>query len=641
MRGWRTVAGEPPPKIAPATPTEQFTALKSLGPYLWPKDERALKLRVVAALSLVMIGKLFNVGAPLVLRQVVNTLGRHPTAAMMAVPLVLVIGYGLSRICSQASGEMRDLIFAPVLQQAVRKVSISALDRLHGLSLRFHLDRQTGGISRIIDRGSSAVEILLGLTLMTVAPILLEVALVSAVLLKLFSPGFALATIAIIVGYGAFTFAVTKRRVELRREMNQQDNQANSIAIDSLINYETVKYFSAERHEIGRYDTAKRNYQGLAIRNQATLSTLNIGQNLIMTTGLVVILGMAVFGVLQHRMNVGDFVLVNAYMLQLFIPLNMLGTMYRSLKQSLVDYEQMHRLITTTAEVQDKPDAGPLLNPEGEIAFTGVSFNYESRRNILDGVSFTVPPGRKVALVGPSGAGKSTIARLLFRFYDVSSGAITVGGQDIREVTQDSLRAAIGVVPQDTVLFNDTLFYNIVYGRPDATRDEVIEAARLAQLDRFISNLPDGYETTVGERGLKLSGGEKQRVAIARVILKRPKILVFDEATSALDSRTEQGIQESLRDLALGHTSLVIAHRLSTITDADEILVLDGGAIVERGDHPCLLRRDGLYAAMWARQQAGEEPAPPAGEAEPQVASSGFGRRPLAPSGQGARARAI
>ncbi len=609
MRGWRTVAGEPAPKTPPATRAEQFTALKSLGPYLWPKGEGRLKLRVVCALSLVMIGKLFNVGAPLVLRQVVNTLGRHPTVAMLTVPIVLVVAYGVARICSQASGELRDLVFAPVLQQAVRKVSIEVLDRLHGLSLRFHLDRQTGGISRIIDRGSSAVEILLGLTLMTVAPILLEVALVSGVLLRLFSPGFALTTIAIIVGYGAFTFAVTKRRVELRREMNQQDNQANSIAIDSLINYETVKYFGAERHEIGRYDTAKRNYQALAIRNQSTLSMLNIGQNLIMTTGLVTILTMAVLGVVHGKMSVGDFVLVNAYMLQLFIPLNMLGTMYRSLKQSLVDYEQMHRLITTSAEVQDRPGAGSLRDPEGEIVFSDVAFSYDGRRPILAGVSFRVPPGRKVALVGPSGAGKSTIARLMFRFYDVTAGAITVGGQDIREVSQAGLRQVIGVVPQDTVLFNETLYYNIAYGRPDATREEVVEAARLAQLDRFISNLPDGYETTVGERGLKLSGGEKQRVAIARVILKQPKILIFDEATSALDSQTEQAIQESLRDLAIGHTSLVIAHRLSTITDADEILVVEAGRIVERGDHQGLLHHDGLYAAMWARQQAGDDDA--------------------------------
>ncbi len=609
MRGWRTVAGEPAPKTPPASRAEQFTALKSLGPYLWPKGEGGLKLRVVCALSLVMIGKLFNVGAPLVLRHVVNTLGRHPTVAMLGLPIALVVAYGVARICSQASGELRDLVFAPVLQQAVRKVSIEVLDRLHGLSLRFHLDRQTGGISRIIDRGSSAVEILLGLTLMTVAPILLEVALVSGVLLRLFSPGFALTTIAIIVGYGAFTFAVTKRRVELRREMNQQDNQANSIAIDSLINYETVKYFGAERHEIGRYDTAKRNYQALAIRNQSTLSMLNIGQNLIMTTGLVTILTMAVLGVVHGKMSVGDFVLVNAYMLQLFIPLNMLGTMYRSLKQSLVDYEQMHRLVTTAAEVQDRPGSGALRDPEGEIVFSDVAFSYDGRRPILAGVSFSVPPGRKVALVGPSGAGKSTIARLLFRFYDVTSGAITVGGQDIREVSQAGLRQVIGVVPQDTVLFNETLYYNIAYGRPDATREEVVEAARLAQLDRFISNLPDGYETTVGERGLKLSGGEKQRVAIARVILKQPKILIFDEATSALDSQTEQAIQESLRDLAIGHTSLVIAHRLSTITDADEILVVEAGRIVERGDHQSLLQHDGLYAAMWARQQAGDDDA--------------------------------
>ncbi len=607
MRGWRTVAGEPPPKITPASAAEQFTALKSLGPYLWPKGEAGLKLRVVAALALVVAAKLFNVGAPLVLKHVVNVLGQHPGAALIAAPLGLVFAYGLSRIGAQASGEIRDLVFAPVLQQAVRQVAMQVLERLHGLSLRFHLDRQTGGVSRIIDRGSSAVEILLGLTLMTVAPILLEVTLVSAILLKLFNPSFALATIAIMIGYGAFTFAVTKRRVELRREMNQQDNQANAVAIDSLINYETVKFFGAEHHEIGRYDAAKRRYQGLAIRNQTTLSMLNIGQNLIMTTGLILILVMAAQGVARGRMTVGDFVLINAYMLQLFVPLNMLGTMYRSLKQSLVDFEQMHRLITAVPEVQDKAGASPIRHPEGAVVFDDVAFNYDGRRPILEGISFTVEPGRKVALVGPSGAGKSTIARLLFRFYDVGEGAIRIGGQDIRDATQASLRRSIGVVPQDTVLFNDTIFYNIAYGRPDAARDEVLEAARLAQLDSFIAGLPDGYQTTVGERGLKLSGGEKQRVAIARVILKRPKILIFDEATSALDSRTEQAIQESLKTLALGHTSLVIAHRLSTITDADEILVIEAGRVVERGDHHSLLRAQGLYAAMWARQQAADE----------------------------------
>ena len=499
------------------------------------------------------------------------------------------------------------MVFSPVVQRAVRNTAIATLNRLHGLSLRFHLDRQTGGVSRVMDRGLNAVESLLGLTLFNIAPILLEVSLVSAILWRLFNPLFAATVIAVILGYAAFTFAVTARRVALRREMNRQDNLAGSIAVDSLINYETVKYFGAEQVEVARYDAAKRDYERSSIRNQATLSGLNIGQNLIMSLGLVVVMALAAVGVARGRMTVGDFVLVNAYLLQLYQPLNVLGVVYRSLKQSLVDYEQMNRLLQTTAEVQDRAGAQALRDPGGEIVFHDVGFAYESRRTILEGVSFRVAPGRKVALVGSSGAGKSTLARLLFRFYDVSSGSVTIGGEDLRDVTQASLRSAIGVVPQDTVLFNDTIFYNIAYGRPDATAEEVEAAARAARLHDFVSALPDGYDTRVGERGLKLSGGEKQRVAIARVILKRPKILIFDEATSALDTHTEQAIQESLSRLAQGHTSLVIAHRLSTVTDADEILVLEHGRVVERGTHESLLARRGAYAAMWARQQRASE----------------------------------
>ncbi len=606
-------------KTPPASVREQFKALASLTPYLWPRGETGLKARVVLAVALVLSAKLFNVGAPLMLRQAVNALSPR-YGALIVLPVGLVIAYGLARVGASASGEVRDLVFSRVLQRAVRTIAVQALDRLHGLSLRFHLDRATGGVSRVVERGASAVEVLVGLTLLTILPLIVEVSLVCAVLWRMFNPTFAAVTIAVILGYGGFTFAITNWRVKVRREMNRQDTLANAIATDSLLNYETVKYFGAEAAEMTRFDAAKRDYEQAAVKNQTTLSALNIGQNLIMSAGLVLVMVMAAQGVAAHRMRVGDFVLVNGLMLQLFAPLNMLGVMYRSLKQSLVDFEQMNRLLATQPEVEDAPGAGPLLRPKGEIAFEGVAFGYDPRRPILQDVSFRVPSGAKVALVGPSGAGKSTVARLLFRFYDVSAGRITVGGQDVREIAQASLREAIGVVPQDTVLFNDTLFYNIAYGRKGASREEVIEAARLAQLDAFISALPDGYDTTVGERGLKLSGGEKQRVAIARVILKRPKILIFDEATSALDSRTEQGIQESLRTLALGHTSLVIAHRLSTVTDADEILVLDGGAVVERGDHATLLRRDGLYAAMWARQQAQAEDTAAPEEAELQLA---------------------
>ncbi len=604
MRHWATAAvRDGNTALAEATPGDQFKALRTLGPHLWPPGAPGLRVRVVVALALVLAAKLFNVAIPLLLKRSVDALAPHGHNALIAAPLGLVAAYGLARIGSQGAGELRDLVFAPVVQRAVRNTATATLNRLHGLSLRFHLDRQTGGVSRVMDRGLSAVESLLGLTLFNVAPILLEVTLVSAVLWRLFNPLFAATVIAVILGYAAFTFSVTARRVALRREMNRQDNLAGSIAVDSLFNYETVKYFVAEQLEVDRYNAAKRDYERSAVKNQMTLSGLNIGQNLIMSLGLIVVMSLAAAGVARGRMSVGDFVLVNAYLLQLYTPLNVLGVVYRSLKQSLVDYEQMNRLLKTSAEVQDRAGAQALRDPGGEIVFHDVGFAYEPRRTILSDVSFRVAPGRKVALVGSSGAGKSTIARLLFRFYDVSSGAVTIGGEDLRDVTQASLRSAIGVVPQDTVLFNDTLFYNIAYGRPDASREEVEAAARAARLHDFVADLPDGYDTRVGERGLKLSGGEKQRVAIARVILKAPRILIFDEATSALDTHTEQAIQESLRRLAEGHTSLVVAHRLSTVTDADEILVLDHGRVLERGTHEGLLRRKGAYAAMWARQQ--------------------------------------
>ncbi|HTI67083.1 MAG TPA: ABC transporter ATP-binding protein/permease [Caulobacteraceae bacterium] len=590
------------PAVQPASLTEQFKAFRSLGPYLWPKGEPTLKLRVLVALALILGGKLLAVAVPLQLKRAVDALTPH-AGLVMVLPIGIIVAYGLARVGSQAANELRELAFARVAQRAVRRVALKTLRHLHALSLRFHLDRQTGGLSRLVERGTAAIEVLLGLALFNLVPTLLEITLVSAILWRFYDPAFAGTIIATLVAYGVFTATVTQWRVKLRREMIQQDAKANSIAIDSLLNYETVKYFGAEAHEAARFDGAKQAFEGAAVKSQSTLSLLNIGQNLIMSLGLVVIMVMAARGVQAGRMTVGDFVMVNGYLLQLYMPLNMLGVVYRNLKQALVDFEQMHRLLSEPPEVQDPPGEPALRDPAGAVTFEQVSFAYEPRRKILDDVSFEIPPGRKVAIVGSSGAGKSTVARLLFRFYDPTAGRIAIGGQDLRQMTQDSLRRAIGVVPQDTVLFNDTIYYNILYGRPDADRDEVEEAARLAHLHDFVAALPDGYETRVGERGLKLSGGEKQRVAIARVLLKRPRILIFDEATSALDTRTEQHIQAGIREVSVGHTTLVIAHRLSTVIDADEILVMEGGRIAERGGHEALLAKGGVYAAMWARQQ--------------------------------------
>src|SRR5436190_164891 len=487
--------------------------------------------------------------------------------------------------------------------RVVLAMALSAFRHIHSLSLRFHLDRRTGGLARAVERGIAGIEFLLSFMLFNVIPTLFEILVVSAILWRLYNWQFAAVTLATIVTYIGFTFIITDWRVRFRREMNERNSEANTKSVDSLLNYETVKYFANEEHEAQRYDRALQAYERAAVKSETTLALLNVGQGGIIASGLIGLMLLAGQGVAAGTMTVGDFVLVNAYLIQLYMPLNFLGMVYRNIKQSLTDIEQMMGLLKIRPEIEDRPGAPALAVKRGMVAFRNVDFRYDPRREILRDVDFAVPPGARVAIVGPSGAGKSTIARLLFRFYDVSDGAIEIDGQDIRDVTQDSLRRAIGVVPQDTVLFNDTIYYNIAYGRPGAGRAEIEEAARLAHIHDFIAALPDGYQTMVGERGLKLSGGEKHRVAIARVILKAPKILIFDEATSALDTKTEREIQASLAEVAAGHTTLVIAHRLSTVVDPDQILVLDAGRIVERGHHRELLARGGVYAEMWARQQ--------------------------------------
>src|SRR6266581_176131 len=528
-------------------------------------------------------------------------------AGAIAVPVAAIFAYGAARVMSQGFNELRNAVFAKVGQRAVRQVALSAFRHIHSLSLRFHLERRTGGLARAVERGTAGIEFLLSFMLFNVVPTLFEIVVVCAILWRLYSWTFALVTLATIVAYIAFTFLVTDWRIRFRREMNARNSEANTKAIDSLLNYETVKYFANEAHEAERYDRALHAYERAAVKSETTLALLNVGQGVIIAGGLIGVMILAAQGVAAGSMTVGDFVLVNAYLLQLYMPLNFLGMVYRNIKQSLTDLEQMMALLKVTPDVEDRPGAPALLVPQGMLAFRHVDFRYDPRRAILGDVDFVVPSGATLAVVGPSGAGKSTIARLLFRFYDVDDGAIEIDGQDIREVTQDSLRRAIGVVPQDTVLFNDTIYYNIAYGRPGASRAEVEAAARRAHIHDFIAALPDGYETMGGERGLKLSGGEKQRVAIARVILKAPQILIFDEATSALDTKTEREIQASLAEVAADRTTLVIAHRLSTVVDADQILVLDGGRIVERGHHRELLARGGVYAAMWARQQEAAE----------------------------------
>ena len=579
----------------------EWRALRDLAPHLWPRGNAGVRARVVLALALLTAAKVATVYVPILLKELVD-LFANPANLPIAVPLGLVAGYGLLRIAAIAFAELRDAIFAKVAQRAIRTVALQTFRHLHGLSLKFHLERQTGGLSRAIERGTNGIDTLLTFMLFNIVPTLIEIALVCGILWSCFGATYALVTFICVVGYATYTFGITEWRIKYRRQMNETDQEASTRAIDSLLNYETVKYFGNEHYEASRFDQSLARYERASVASKSSLSLLNIGQAAIIGVGLAVLMLMAGRGVIAGTLTVGDFVLVNTYLIQLYIPLNFLGFVYREIKQALTDMESMFRLLGVAADVRDSPEAQPLRAGSGEIVFDRVGFAYDPRRTILSDISFRVPPGGRVAIVGASGAGKSTISRLLFRFYDVTSGSIRIDGQDIREATQASVRASIGIVPQDTVLFNDTIYYNIAYGRPGASPAEVEDAARHARIHDFIMASPDGYQTMVGERGLKLSGGEKQRVAIARTILKRPRILLFDEATSALDTRTERAIQASLREVSRGHTTLVIAHRLSTIVDADEIIVLADGRIAERGSHAGLLAAGGLYATMWQRQ---------------------------------------
>jgi len=584
----------------PLVNRNDWKTVRSLLPYLWE-----FKGRVTAALTLLIMAKLANVAVPLVLKEIIDALDRP--RALMVLPILLLAGYGALRLCSTLFGELRDAVFAKVTQRAIRRVAIKVFSHLHALSLRFHLQRQTGGVSRDIERGSRGISFLLNFMLFNILPTLLEIGLVAAILLSRYSIWFSIIVFGTLAAYIALTLIVTEWRMIFRRTMNDMDSKANTQAIDSLLNYETVKYFGNESWEARRYDEHMRKWETAAVRNQTSLAFLNSGQSAIIAIGVTLLLTLAAEGVIDGSLSLGDLVLINAFMLQLYMPLHFLGFVYREIKHSLADMEKMFSLLAEHEEIKDKPDAADLVVGDGGIRFEQVNFNYEPDRQILFDLSFDIPPGHNVAVVGHSGSGKSTLARLLFRFYDITSGQIAVNGQDIRNITQKSLRAAIGIVPQDSVLFNDSIYYNIAYGRPEATREEVLAAAKAAHIHDFIESLPAKYDTTVGERGLKLSGGEKQRVAIARAILKNPAILIFDEATSALDSKSEKAIQAELRRIARNRTTLTIAHRLSTIVDADEILVMDNGRITERGTHRQLLTANGTYAQMWKLQQQEEQ----------------------------------
>jgi ATP-binding cassette subfamily B protein len=569
---------------------------KLLFPYIWQYRWRAL-----LALVLLASAKLANVGVPLVLKDVVDSL--DASQAILVVPAFLLLAYGLLRFLSTLFGELRDVVFARVIQRTMRSAALEVFNHLHKLSLRFHLDRQTGGLSRDIERGVSGIRFLMNFMLFNILPTLFEISLVILILVQRFDIRFSLVIILTLLVYIALTLLITEWRMTFRRKMNLMDSKANTSAIDSLINFETVKYFNNEKYELKRYDESMQQWEKAAVRSTTSLSLLNSIQGLVIATGVTVLMFMAAEEVAIGDMTVGDLVMVNAFLLQLFIPLNFLGFVYREIRHSLADMERMFKLLKTPPEVEDSENAGELVLSDASVLFENVGFSYDGRRQVLKGITFEIPSGRTVAVVGHSGAGKSTLSRLLYRFYDVSEGRIIIDNQDIRDITQQSLRRAIGVVPQDTVLFNDSIFYNIAYGKPDASYEAVIKAAKHAHIHEFIENLPDGYDTLVGERGLKLSGGEKQRVAIARTLLKDPAILIFDEATSALDSATEKNIQAELEAISANTTTLIIAHRLSTVQHADQILVMENGQIIEQGNHSELLHMGGLYSRMWALQK--------------------------------------
>lgn len=579
---------------------DDVQTIRSLLPYIW-----LFKERVLLALGCLVAAKVASVLLPIYLKEIVDQLGVRQT--LLVLPVAALLGYGLARLSSSLFGELRDALFARVTQGAIRRIATRLFEHLFGLSMRFHLQRQTGGLSRDIERGTKGIGFLLNFTVFNILPTLLEIAMVAAVLLWRYDFRFAVVTLGTIAAYIGFTLLLTEKRMVYRRSMNELDSQANSKAIDALLNYETVKYFGNEKYEIGRYDSNLEKWVDSAVKNQVSLNFLNVGQATIITTGVTLLLWLSAAGVVSGTMTVGDVVLVSAYLTQLYAPLNFLGFVYREIKHSLADMERMFGLLKESEEVADKPGAPALKIDRASIQLDHVDFGYEPSRQILFDVSFSIPAGKTLAVVGASGAGKSTLARLLFRFYDVSGGSIRVNGIDVRDVSQESLRRHVGIVPQDTVLFNDSILYNIAYGDPAASRADIIRAAQAAHIHDFVMSLPKGYDTPVGERGLKLSGGEKQRVAIARTLLKNPPILIFDEATSALDTRTERAIQDELTQIARNRTTLIIAHRLSTVIDADEIVVLDKGRVVEQGSHHDLLRQGGRYAQMWTMQQSGQD----------------------------------
>ena len=583
--------------------------IRKVAPYLWPENEPWVKRRVIGALAMLVLAKLVAVVIPVLYKGAVDALAEEGVNMLALGAVGLTVAYGGARLMNVGFQQLRDAVFAAVGQRALRALALETFQHIHRLSMRYHITRKTGGLSRIIERGVKGVDFLLRFLLFSIGPLILELFMVGIILTVLFDAWYLLIVAVTIALYVWFTFAVTEWRVKLRREMNEQDTDANQKAIDSLLNFETVKYFGAEHREAKRYDSAMRLYEQAALKTSYSLAFLNFGQSVLITGGLVGVMVLAAIGVQNGALTVGDFVMVNAYMIQITIPLNFLGTVYREIRQSLVDMGEMFNLLEQPAEVTDKLDAPDLAVSGGKITLENVRFGYEDTREILKGVDLTVEPGQMVAIVGATGSGKSTIGRLLFRFYDVTGGALKIDDQDIRDITQDSLHAAIGVVPQDTVLFNDTIRYNIAYGRENATEADIIEAARAAQIHDFIAGLPEGYDTMVGERGLKLSGGEKQRVGIARTLLKNPPILLLDEATSALDSDTEAEIKEALARAGQGRTVITIAHRLSTIAEADQIVVLDAGAVIERGTHDELLARQGRYSQLWHRQLADEEAA--------------------------------